>query len=158
MCSKEAKTMKTINFPRSPMYIGFDQMFNDLERLGQQTDPGYPPYNITKVNEDKTIVELAVAGFSLPMLDIEVKDGTLSITGNADEFKKNVEYIHKGISSRKFRREFKLSEYTIVSRANLIDGILYIELVQELPETMKPKRIPINRNGDSATAEELLLG
>ena len=150
--------MKTINFPRNPMYIGFDQMFNDLERLSNQTESGYPPYNITKVNDNKTVIELAVAGFSLPRLDIEVKDGTLSITGNSTEKKSKIEYIHKGISSRKFRREFKLSEYTIVSRANLIDGILYIELKQELPEAMKPKRIPINGNGDSVTAEELLLG
>lgn len=150
--------MKTINFPRNPMYIGFDQMFNDLERLSNQTESGYPPYNITKVNDNKTVIELAVAGFSLPRLDIEVKDGALSITGNPAEKKSKIEYIHKGISSRKFRREFKLSEYTIVSRANLIDGILYIELKQELPEAMKPKRIPINRDGESATAEELLLG
>ncbi len=150
--------MKTINFPRNPMYIGFDQMFNDLERLSNQTESGYPPYNITKVNDNKTVIELAVAGFSLPRLDIEVKDGALSITGNPAEKKSKIEYIHKGISSRKFRREFKLSEYTIVSRANLIDGILYIELKQELPEAMKPKRIPINRDGESVTAEELLLG
>ena len=150
--------MQNFTFPRSPRYIGFDEMFNDLERLGQQSDSGYPPYNITKVSEDKTIVELAVAGFSLPMLDIEVKDSTLCITGNSDETKRNIEYIHKGISSRKFRKEFKLSEYTVVSRANLIDGILYIELTLEVPEEKKPKRIPINRDGDSATAEELLLG
>jgi molecular chaperone IbpA len=110
------------------------------------------------VNDNKTVIELAVAGFSLPRLDIEVKDGALSITGNPAEKKSKIEYIHKGISSRKFRREFKLSEYTIVSRANLIDGILYIELKQELPEAMKPRRIPINRDGESATAEELLLG
>jgi molecular chaperone IbpA len=110
------------------------------------------------VNDDKTVVELAVAGFSLPMLDIEVKDSTLCITGNAAEAKMNIEYIHKGISSRKFRKEFKLSEYTVVSRANLIDGILYIELTLEVPEEKKPKRIPINRDGDSTTAEELLLG
>lgn len=140
------------------MYIGFDRLFNDIERLSHQTDSGYPPYNITKVDDDKTVIELAVAGFTLPMLEIEVKEGTLSIVGLANETKKIVEYIHKGISSRKFRREFKLAEYTIVSKANLIDGILYIELVQELPEAMKPKRIPINGNGDSVTAEELLLG
>jgi len=146
--------MKTINFPRHPMFIGFDSMFNEFERLGQQADSGYPPYNITKVSEEKTVIELAVAGFSRPMVDIEVKEGTLSITGDNDK-KRDVEYIHKGISSRKFRREFKLSEYTVVDRASMVDGILYVELVQELPESMKARKIPIDTRGVHSEAELL---
>jgi molecular chaperone IbpA len=149
--------MKEINFPRHPMFIGFDNMFNEFERLGQQADSGYPPYNITKVSDEKTVIELAVAGFGLPMLDIEVNDGTLTIIGD-NNTKREVEYVHKGISSRKFRREFKLSEYTVVSRASLVDGILYVELTQELPESMKPKKIAIdNRGVYSPTTEEQLL-
>ncbi len=91
MCSKGGKNYeKQLTF-QDPLCISVSiKMFNDLERLGQQADSGYPPYNITKVNDDKTVIELAVAGFSLPMLDIEVKDGILSITGNSDETKRRL--------------------------------------------------------------------
>jgi molecular chaperone IbpA len=132
-------------------------MFNEIERIGNQIETGYPPYNITKVSDEKTIIEIAVAGFSLPMLEIEVREGKLTISGE-NASKKDTTYVHKGISSRKFTRVFRLSEYTVVSKASLIDGILYVELVQELPDAMKPRRIPINTNGDSQTADELLLG
>lgn len=147
--------MNELNFPRPPFFIGFDNMFNELERINSRNDSGYPPYNITKVNDEKTVIEIAVAGFSLPDLSIEEKDGTLSITGSQAS-SRDVEYAHKGISSRKFKRDFRLAEFTRVDKADLIDGILYVQLLRELPDEKKPRLIPINRDGDSFTQQELL--
>lgn len=143
-------------FPRPLNFIGFDNMFNELERLNSRNDTGYPPYNITKVTDEKTVIEIAVAGFSLTDLSIEEKDGTLAVAGEQSTKKSIIEYSHKGISSRKFKREFRLAEYTRVDKADLVDGILYLMLIRELPEEKKPRLIPINREGDSFTQQELL--
>lgn len=151
--------MNNFNFPRPPMFIGFDSMFDELERIGQsaqsESGVGYPPYNITKTSNEKTVIEIAVAGFSLPDIDIEEKDGILSVKGEKSKsnLHSKIEYSHKGISSRKFKRDFRLAEYTSVSRASFVDGILYIELLREIPDEKKPRRIAINPS-DGAIATE----
>lgn len=126
-----------------PFFIGFDRM---IDRMREQT-PGqsnYPPYNIVKTDENFYELQLAIAGFTQDDLDIELKDGTLTIEGKKDsEDEKN--YIHKGISARHFRRTFTLSDTIVVNGADLTDGILTVELENVIPEEKKPRKIEINR-------------
>lgn len=135
------RRITTTQFPQDPFFIGFDKM---LDKLSTAT-PGqtnYPPYNIVKTEDNKYELELAIAGFTRDELEIEVKDGVLSIEGRKDvEEGKN--YLHKGISARAFRRTFTLADTIVVQGADLVDGILTIELENIIPEEKKPKKIEI---------------
>ena len=124
-----------------PFFIGFDRM---IERMREQT-PGqsnYPPYNIVKTDENFYELQLAVAGFTQDDLDIEVKDGVLTVEGKKDTEEERT-YLHKGISARAFRRTFTLSDTIIVSGADLTDGILTVSLENVIPEEKKPRKIEI---------------
>jgi molecular chaperone IbpA len=134
--------MNAITFPRSA-FIGFDQLFNELESSVWKDTQSYPPHNIIKISEEKFAIELAVAGFSMDAIDITVKDGELFVAGKAEKKDKN--YVHKGISSRHFQKAFKLQEHVEVTDANLSDGILSISLELKVPEEKKPKSIKINK-------------
>lgn len=126
--------------------IGFDRLFNELER-GFANSPngnGYPPYNIAQVNEDEYMISLAVAGFSMDNLEITKDGDTLKVEGTAPKGDEDVNYLHKGIGGRNFRREFTLADHVNVNSANLELGMLNIHLVRELPEALKPKKIKIN--------------
>ena len=126
--------------------IGFDRLFNELER-GFANSPngnGYPPYNIAQVNEDEYMISLAVAGFSMDNLEITKDGDTLKVEGTAPKGDEDVNYLHKGICGRNFRREFTLADHVNVNSANLELGMLNIHLVRELPEALKPKKIKIN--------------
>ena len=125
-----------------PFAIGFDRYFEDLDRLSNLSQPNYPPYNVVKVDDENFIVELAVAGFSKDELSIEVKDRTLMITG--EHVSKGRDFIHRGISTKKFKRTFRLSEYVQVNGATLKDGILAIVLKLEIPEEKRPRQINID--------------
>lgn len=135
-----------------PFFIGIDRV---LDRMRTVT-PGqtnYPPYNIVKTDEDHYELQLAIAGFTQDDLDVEVKDGVLTIEGKKEaEDEKN--YIHKGISARAFRRTFTLSDTIIINGADLTDGILTIKLENIIPEEKKPRKIAIGRTGEP----ELLQG
>jgi molecular chaperone IbpA len=126
-----------------PFFIGFDRM---IDRMREAT-PGqsnYPPYNIVKTEENFYELQLAVAGFTEDDLDVELKDGVLTVEGKKDgDDEKN--YIHKGISARAFRRTFTLSDTIIVNGADLTDGILTVELENVIPEEKKPRKITIGR-------------
>ena len=131
------------NFQRAT--IGFDRLFNDLERqfANSPNGNGYPPYNIVQINDDEYMISLAVAGFGMDNLDI-TKDGKiLRIEGVAPKGDENVNYLHKGIGGRNFRREFTLADHVEVKNAGLELGMLNIHLVRELPEELQPKRINI---------------
>jgi molecular chaperone IbpA len=124
-----------------PFFIGFDRM---IDRMREQT-PGqsnYPPYNIVKTDENFYELQLAVAGFTQNDLDIEVKDGVLTVEGKKDSEDERT-YLHKGISARAFRRTFTLSDTIIVSGADLTDGILTVSLENVIPEEKKPRKIEI---------------
>jgi molecular chaperone IbpA len=112
----------------------------------QQGNTNYPPYNIVQVNEDEYVISLAVAGFSPD--DIEVtKDGNfLVIEGNPAQSVEQPNYLHKGISARGFKREFKLADHVEIDSCDLELGILSIHLVRNIPEEQKPKKIAINYN------------
>ena len=127
--------------------IGFDRLvnefFNDPGFTNAQT--GYPPYNISKDNDDIYEITLAVAGFKKTDIDIELENGTLIITGKSEVLDSDEkEYLHKGIAERNFVRTFKLAEYVEVKKASLEDGILRVSLFRNIPEAMKPQSIEIS--------------
>ena len=126
--------------------IGFDRMFNELERqfANSPNGNGYPPYNIAKINDDEYMISVAVAGFSMDNLNITKDGDTLKIEGTAPKGDEDVNYLHKGIGGRNFRREFTLADHVNVKEENLELGMLNIHLVRELPEELKPKTIKIN--------------
>ena len=134
----------------SPLYrtmVGFDRlasMIDTATRLdGAQ---GYPPYNIERLDEDAFLIELAVAGFAENDLDIETKDGLLTVSGRhgKDDEATEREFLHRGIAERGFIRRFQLADHVIVTGAQLINGLLRIELLRELPEAKKPRKIAIS--------------
>lgn len=144
-------------FPRAA-FVGFDHLFDELDRAVKQANDHYPPHNIVKVGEGDYLIEIAVAGFSKEDLNIEVKDRSLMITG--DHKNRGREYIHRGISTKKFNRTFRLSEYVKVSGADLVDGILSVNLKVVIPEEMRPRQIPIGTNevtNDSHSKDKQLL-
>lgn len=127
--------------------IGFDRLvnefFNDPGFTNAQT--GYPPYNISKDNDDIYEITLAVAGFKKTDIDIELENGTLIITGKSEVLDSDEkEYLHKGIAERNFVRTFKLAEYVEVKKASLEDGILRVSLFRNIPDAMKPQSIEIS--------------
>ena len=133
---------KAFTFPRSH-FIGFDHVWNEIERLSDMTDNKlYPPHNVVKLDEEKFQVELALAGYRKEDLDVEVRDGLLVISAEiADREPK--EFLHKGISQKKFRRTFRLSEHVVVDGADFKDGLLVIDLRVELPKEKRPRTIEI---------------
>ena len=127
-------------FPRSS-FVGFDHLFNELEHVTRHAQDHYPPHNIIRTSDTDYLIELAVAGFSRDELNIEVKDRTLTVKG--EHKSKGREYIHRGISTKKFKRTFRLSEHVNVNGADLIDGVLSIELKYVVPEALRPRKIEI---------------
>ena len=114
-----------------------DRMFNaPLQKTN------YPPYNVVNVDKEHFVMEFAVAGFSRENIDISVNNGILTVKGELPEDEK--EYLYKGIAGRKFVRSFSLPEYFEVERAGMSDGILYVDLYQDIPEEKKPKTITID--------------
>ena len=109
----------------------------------------YPPHNVVKIDENKFTVELALAGYNPDDLTVEVKDGILVVTG--DKSSEEREYLHRGISSKKFTRTFRLSEHVVVDGADFKDGLLVIDLRVEIPEEKRPRTIPIGNNATLLT-------
>lgn len=138
--------MRTLDL--APLFrstVGFDhlaRLVEGVQRLDDQT-LAYPPYNIEKLSDDAYRVTMAVAGFAESDLDITVKGQTLLVTGNAKKEETAQSYLHRGIAGRSFERRFQLAEHIKVSNAALINGLLHIELVREVPEALKPRSIAI---------------
>ena len=118
----------------------FDRLINNIESTSQTN---YPPYNIVQVDENEYFIEMAVAGLDEEDLEITQDQSTLTITGKI-EVSETLNYLHKGIAGRSFRREFTLADHVEVTEANLNKGILFIRLKREIPEAMKPKTIAIS--------------
>jgi molecular chaperone IbpA len=133
-------------FPRSS-FVGFDHLFKELEYTTKHSNDHYPPHNIVKVDEETFLIELAVAGFSEDELEVDVKERTLTVKG--DHITKGREFIHRGISTKKFRRTFRLSEYVEVHGADLVDGVLAIDLKIVVPEEMRPRKINIGNSEET---------
>jgi molecular chaperone IbpA len=134
-------------FDLAPLYrstVGFDRLFSMLDHGVDGAAPGYPPYNIERTGENEYRITVAVAGFGENDLSIEAKENTLTIRGekNAKEEKRG-EVLYQGIAARAFERVFQLADYVQVKGAHLENGLLHVDLVRELPETKKPRSIPI---------------
>ena len=141
-------------------FIGFDRIFDQLESIHSQAKDTYPPHNVVRENEFQYIVELAVAGFTEKDVTIEVKDHILTVTAQREQRREQEKYLHKGISARKFKKSFRLSEYTEVRGAEMKDGILAIGLEVVLPEEKRPQTIQINSHikgikNDSTSTKKL---
>jgi len=133
-------------FPRSS-FVGFDHLFKELEYTTKHSNDHYPPHNIVKISDEAFLIELAVAGFSEDELEVDVKERTLTVKG--DHITKGREFIHRGISTKKFRRTFRLSEYVEVHGADLVDGVLAIDLKIVIPEEMRPRKINIGNSEET---------
>jgi molecular chaperone IbpA len=136
-----------------PSFIGFDRLLSQFERSANYKDT-YPPFDLIRKSEDEFSIQLAVAGFSLEDIDIEVTNGILTIASNNTSNKPKLEYIHKGISTKQFSRSFTLAEYIEVESAHYNNGILIVDLKRKVPEEKKPRKIAIN---SGAQTQELLL-
>ena len=133
-------------FDLTPLYrtsIGFDRLAQMIDTMDTKIPSGYPPYNIEKLDDNKYGITMAVSGFDESDLNIDVKENILSVTGDVSK-DDNKEYLHKGIATRNFERSFRLADYVEDESANLLNGLLNIILVRELPEAMKPRKIEIS--------------
>ena len=144
-------------YPRNA-FLGFDHIFDQLENIHQHSKDTYPPHNVVKDEEMKYTLEMAVAGFKQEHIDIEVKDHILTVSGNRPQRREPGAYVHKGISARNWKKSFRLSEYTEVTGADLVDGILTIQLEVVLPEEKLPRKITIGtyEGKNDNTSSELL--
>lgn len=136
--------MRTYDF--SPLWrstIGFDRLF-DLAELAQRVgEESYPPCNIERLSEDRYRISLAVAGFAADDIAITAEQNMVTIEGSKPD-KAERDFLYRGISTRNFKRRFNLADYVQVQSAAFDDGLLKIELVREIPDAMKPRRIAIN--------------
>lgn len=128
--------------------IGFDRLAHALESAHRADAGGYPPYNIELTGEDKYRITLAVAGFSSDEIDIEVKENLLTVAGRKGDELTDRAFLHRGIANRNFERSYQLADYVRVDGAELKDGLLHIDLVREVPQSMKPRRIEIRGQQD----------
>jgi len=141
-------------FDFSPLYrssIGFDRVFNLLENTHQAFD-SWPPYDIERSGENAYRVTIAVAGFSEDDLDISHQPNLLIVSGQRKE-PEEVEYLHRGLAARPFTRRFELADHMKVTDARLGNGLLTIDLVREVPEEMKPRRIAIATDSAPRTGQ-----
>ena len=126
--------------------VGFDRLFDMLENssLGQAQE-NYPPFDLIKLGDNDYRIELAVAGFKPDEIDITAQQNVLVVSGRKSEEseQKGSDYVYRGIANRSFERRFALADHIQVRGADLKDGLLAIELVREIPESMKPKKISI---------------
>jgi molecular chaperone IbpA len=144
-------------FDLTPLFrtsVGFDRMSRlmDAALTIEQSTKKYPPYNILKRGENGYGITLAVAGFSESELEISTQENTLTITGRSEPQEEDVEYLFQGIAGRSFKRHFQLADHIKVVGAQLVNGLLHVELEREIPERLKPRTIAIR----TAVSEELL--
>ena len=138
-------------FDLSPLYrstVGFDRLFNLLDSVnGGETAQPYPPYNIERTGENAYRITMAVAGFGENELDIQAKENVLTVKGEKrDEKQETREILYRGIAARAFERRFQLADHVEVTGATLENGLLHIDLVREIPEAMKPRKIQIGNS------------
>jgi len=146
-------------FDLAPLYrstVGFDRLFSLVDQLAGHDGsvPGYPPYNIERTGENNYRISVAVAGFGEDELHIEAKESTLTIRGEKqtkNDAQKN-ETLYRGIAARSFERVFQLADFVQVTGAVLENGLLHVDLVREIPEAKKPRRIAIG-NGKLVEAK-----
>ncbi len=134
--------MTLFTTPMARQFVGFDTLFDELNRVSERKESNYPAYNIAKDDDEHYRIEVALAGFSADEISIQTEKGVLTIEAAKSEDTGN--YIHQGIAKRAFSKMFRLAEYMKVEDAQFVDGILTIFLQREIPEADKPKQISIN--------------
>ena len=144
-------TLRSLDIPSIHKFtVGFDNIFDELQRVTSQNRDNYPPYNVIKHTDDQFSIELAVAGFHDGDITVEVESNQLTIKGeqrqNLDDLLKEIEYLHRGISARNFVRTFTLADHVEVTNALVANGILTVSLERKIPEEKKPKKIAISFN------------
>lgn len=145
------------NVDMAPLYratVGFDRIADLMDRVlaADVAQPTYPPYNIEKTAENAYRISIAVAGFAADELAVEVKDGALIVAAKKVAEETGRTYLHRGIATRAFERRFALADHVRVTGAAHGDGMLHIDLVREIPEALKPRRIEISRTSPAETA------
>jgi molecular chaperone IbpA len=136
--------MRTYDF--APLWrstIGFDRLFDLAETAQRASEDNYPPYNIERLADDRYQISLAVAGFAPEDIEITAEQNVVTVEGSKSD-KTERDFLYRGISTRSFKRQFSLAEYVEVKSAAFDNGLLTIELVREIPEAMKPRRIAID--------------
>ncbi|HVA35616.1 MAG TPA: Hsp20 family protein [Stellaceae bacterium] len=136
--------MDTFDF--APLFrstIGFDRLLRLADTATRFDGTGYPPYNIETTGENAYRVTVAVAGFAPDELDVTVKENELLVSGKSKKDEASVVYLHRGIASRAFERRFQLADHIKVTGASLDNGLLHVDLVREVPEEKKPRKIEI---------------
>lgn len=124
--------------------VGFDRLFDYLENASRAEPDNYPPFDIEKLSDDSYRITLAVAGFRRNELDITARQNMLVVSGRKEENRnRDGNFLHMGIATRAFERRFELADFVRVENADLSDGLLSIELVREIPDAMKPRKIEI---------------
>jgi molecular chaperone IbpA len=139
----------------TPLYrsaIGFDRLASLLEQRAD-SQPSYPPYNIELVSEDKYRIVMAIAGFDRSEVEIVAERDSLQITGRKQKDEVQRTFLHRGIAARDFEQRFQLANHVKVTTASFDNGMLTIELVREVPEALKPRRIVID-GGENVQALE----
>jgi len=143
--------MRTVDF--SPLYrtiVGFDRLANLMDAAsGPEAGASYPPYNIEQTGEDAYRIDLAVAGFTEGDIELEVRDNVLTVSGRKAPADEGRNFLYRGIAERGFERRFHLADHVVVKGASLENGLLSIDLVREVPEALKPRKIAIEtKSGD----------
>lgn len=152
------------HYDLNPLYrstVGFDKLFSMLDSVSGQDGaaPSYPPYNIERLSENGYRISMAVAGFTEKDLSIEVKENTLTVVGEKKEQdQEQKDYLHRGIASRAFERQFQLADYMQVKGASMEHGLLHIDLIREIPEAKKPRQIAIGTSSDTAADPTVIEG
>ncbi len=138
------------NFDLSPLFrtsVGFDRLNNLFDAaLHIDEAPSYPPYNIEKLDADRYSITMAVAGFGEADVEVLVKDNTLTVNGKIGDAEEAKSYLYRGIAGRAFNRSFQIADHIKVTGAELDNGLLHIELIREIPEEMRPRRIAIGNS------------
>lgn len=150
--------MRHVDF--SPLYrstVGFDRLFTMLDSLAQpDQSQTYPPYNIERIDENAYRITMAVAGFAEGDLSVEAREHVLTVKGDRNEGEKgSSDYLYRGIAGRSFERRFQLAEHVEVRGAKLENGLLHVDLVREIPETAKPRRIEISVADDASRQKQI---
>jgi molecular chaperone IbpA len=139
------------NLDLTPLYrsfIGLDHLASLMDTASrQEKQPSYPPYNIELLAEDKYRITMAVAGFLESELDIESQQNNLIVKGTKGKPEKESKFLYQGIAERNFERKFQLGDFVKVIDATIENGLLHIELLREIPDALKPRKIAINTKG-----------
>ena len=123
--------------------IGFDRLFDALDEVQRTAEESYPPYNIERLDENRFQITVALAGFTPDEVSLSSEQNVLTLEGRKAD-KEGKTFLHRGISTRNFKRQFTLADYVEVKGARFENGLLLIDLQREIPEAMKPRRIAIN--------------